>query len=596
MPALKPYGGYVRKLVLSFDIGTTFSGVGYAILDPGEVPKVQAVTRFPGQENGDAKIPTILYYTEGGEVVAAGAEARTASLELIEEDEDVIFVEWFKLHLRPDAMKKDPGLESTPKVPKLPPKKKAIDVYADFLRYLYGCARTYIIETHANGESLWNSVKDHTEVILSHPNGWEGLQQSQMRGAAVAASLVPDTTIGHQRVHFVTEGEASLNYCIHSGLATDAIETGQSVVIIDAGGGTVDLSTYHFVDSAPLVVEEIAPAGCIFQGSTRVNVEARTYLEEKLHGSKYSHELDVKAMLDHFEKSVKPTFKDPLMRSWIKFGTMRDQDPPYRIKNGQLALEGQVARCFEKSITAIVEAVQLQRSTASKPVSLAFLVGGYAASPWLFARLKELLGEMTLRLARPDSHTAKAVAEGAIWHYLGNIVSARIARFTYGVPCVREYDPRDHEHVARSDTILTLPSGELVISGCFGAILTKSTRIRDQQELSISLSQESSHVSACNSIRAEIMCYRGKHKDPQWMDVEPELFSVLCTIHADCSKVKKHRHIGPNGVCYRLSYEVVLSFGLTEMKAQIRWLDNGVEKRGPAKVVYDDDAIACRAN
>lgn len=45
MPALKPYGGYVRKLVLAFDVGTTFSGIGYAILDPGEVPQIQAVTR-----------------------------------------------------------------------------------------------------------------------------------------------------------------------------------------------------------------------------------------------------------------------------------------------------------------------------------------------------------------------------------------------------------------------------------------------------------------------------------------------------------------------------------------------------------------------
>ena len=43
---LSRYSGYTRKLVLAFDVGTTYSGIGYAILDPGEVPKIQGVTRY----------------------------------------------------------------------------------------------------------------------------------------------------------------------------------------------------------------------------------------------------------------------------------------------------------------------------------------------------------------------------------------------------------------------------------------------------------------------------------------------------------------------------------------------------------------------
>ena len=43
------YSGSSRKLVIALDIGTTFSGAAYALLDPGEVPRVQSVTRqvFP---------------------------------------------------------------------------------------------------------------------------------------------------------------------------------------------------------------------------------------------------------------------------------------------------------------------------------------------------------------------------------------------------------------------------------------------------------------------------------------------------------------------------------------------------------------------
>jgi hypothetical protein len=41
----QPYSGATRSLVLAFDVGTTFSGVSYAILEPGEVPKIHGVTR-----------------------------------------------------------------------------------------------------------------------------------------------------------------------------------------------------------------------------------------------------------------------------------------------------------------------------------------------------------------------------------------------------------------------------------------------------------------------------------------------------------------------------------------------------------------------
>ena len=113
MNSLSPFSGLSRKLVIAFDVGTTYSGIGYAILDPGHVPKIQGVTRyiippskaelfltpshsrFPGQENGDSKIPSTLWYTEDGKIRAAGAEARDPGMTLMAEDENLILVEWW---------------------------------------------------------------------------------------------------------------------------------------------------------------------------------------------------------------------------------------------------------------------------------------------------------------------------------------------------------------------------------------------------------------------------------------------------------------------------------------------------------------------
>jgi hypothetical protein len=188
--------------------------------------------------------------------------------------------------MRPEGMQSD-GLCKAELVP-LPPNKTVIQVFGDFLAYLFGCAKRYIIDTHSNGASLWASFGQRIEFVLTHPNGWEGLQQSWMRQAAVHAKLVPDTSSGHKRIHFVSEGEASLLYCVNSGLAETAIQVcfstlctsralslptygsqdDASVMIIDAGGGTIDISSYKFITADPVSAEEIAAPDCKLRASS----------------------------------------------------------------------------------------------------------------------------------------------------------------------------------------------------------------------------------------------------------------------------------------------------------------------------------------
>ena len=135
----------------------------------------------------------------------------------------------FKLHLRPNTAS---TREMTQNLPPLPPNKQAVDILADFFRYMYACARTYIEESHANGTDLWTSVENEIQFILSHPNGWEGIQQTQIREAGVRAGLIPDTTAGRSRVTFVTEGEASLHFAIKHGLPVKATKVSFSELLL----------------------------------------------------------------------------------------------------------------------------------------------------------------------------------------------------------------------------------------------------------------------------------------------------------------------------------------------------------------------------
>ena len=95
----------------------------------------------------------------------------------------------------------------------LPRGKTIVDVFADFMRYLFDSTKALFKASEPNGKLRWKSISGSIELVLSHPNGWGGPQQTQLRDAAIRAGIVPDTLAGHDSVHFVTEGEASFSFC-----------------------------------------------------------------------------------------------------------------------------------------------------------------------------------------------------------------------------------------------------------------------------------------------------------------------------------------------------------------------------------------------
>ena len=63
------------------------------------------------------------------------------------------------------------------------------------------------------GTDLWESVEHNIDLVLSHPNGWEGREQEFLRKSVVQASVFTEEE-ALSRVSFVTEGEATFNFCV----------------------------------------------------------------------------------------------------------------------------------------------------------------------------------------------------------------------------------------------------------------------------------------------------------------------------------------------------------------------------------------------
>jgi len=92
-----------------------------------------------------------------------------------------------------------------------------------------------------------------------------------------------------------------------------------------------------------------------------------------------------------------------------------------------------------------------------------------------------------------------------------------------------------------------------------------------------------------------VWCYRGKLADPKWKDQDLsksldrrhemsaridisilDNYTKLCTIAVDLSHLPLTPRAKPSGTgtFYRLDYEIVLLFGLTELKAVVAWKEH----------------------
>ncbi|KAM6497405.1 hypothetical protein JOM56_007878 [Amanita muscaria] len=573
----QPYSGTEKKLVIAIDVGTTFSGVSYALLDPGEVPQIQPVTQFIGQREprGDSKVPSIVCYSQDGTVVAVGAETDPEMNHALAEMDDVITVEWFKLHLRPPHLAPSQTFEIQ-KLHSLPKNKTPVQVFVDFLRYLFQSTKKYIMDSELWS---WNSVGKNIYFVLSHPNGWEGKQQSQMRKAAIAAGLV-DESEASERILFVSEGEASLHFCLNKNPNLQNFQERGGILVVDCGGGTIDVSAYSKTKKRKF--KEITPPESLFQGSIFVTCRAKEFLEQKLQNSKYGSEHEIEAMASSFDRATKCTFDSPNTPCYVKFRGLKYNDPEFDIRSGRIKITGaQTASLFEPAIQDIIQLIDDQRSKATVTIKTVLVVGGFARSNYLFSQLSAHFTR-GVSIIRPDTtHLNKAVADGAVSYCLDHYVTARVSKYSYGLVITALFNPKDPERVCRGNTMFMDADGQYYVRGYFDAILTKDTAVSEKTQFRESYVEllTPAEFSRRTESTATLQCYKGEAEcPPKWIDLEPDSFRDACVIKADMTNVKKnmrlHYHPSTEKGYYRFVHDVVMFFGLTELKAYVTWKEN----------------------
>ena len=152
-------------------------------------------------------------------------------------------------------------------------------------------------------EKLGDGVVKSTplEFVVTVPAIWSDLAKDKTRQACQRAAGLSATKAP---IHLVSEPEAAAIYALH-GLDPHGLQVGDSFVICDAGGGTVDLISYTITKLKPILeVQEATPGSGALCGSTFLNMRFAKFLKAKL-GKEEGFDDEVLAdAMERFEKTV----------------------------------------------------------------------------------------------------------------------------------------------------------------------------------------------------------------------------------------------------------------------------------------------------
>ena len=378
------------------------------------------------------KVPTIISYD--------GAKRKWG----FQIDENEERHQWFKMDLDPHHENEISRLTIRYPDPRALPSVRdgtlgAVTLATDYLT----CLRDHAVEILKL--KLGSGVVNTTPLrfIITVPAIWDDAAKSRTQECAVTAGMGND-------IRIVTEPEAAVVHALDI-MDLHNLEVGDTFVLCDAGGGTVDLISYNVTCLEPKVEirEAVAGSGAAC-GSIFLNRIFRKYLEEELEDLEGFGEDTIEDAMEDFENITKRKFTGEEKDVIIRVPGLKD-DPSKKIKRQKMTIRGSKLRSlFEPVIASITFLVQNQLNQTKKAKAV-ILVGGFGQSSYLRKSIQEVVGN-TIEVFQP-THGWTAVVRGALIKALNEdvpslsriTIASRVSRKAYGLRLSIPYKNDIHE-------------------------------------------------------------------------------------------------------------------------------------------------------
>ncbi|CAB4400866.1 unnamed protein product [Rhizophagus irregularis] len=467
------------RVVVAIDFGTTFSGFAYANRSS---PEIITNDTWP-QQIGPLKTNTVLQYDSNCQnVIKWGnpALAQRQSRRRSKDSSSSKTVELFKLHLGNIPQNEKPPLPSQLNY------EKAI---SDYLRELGKLIKETI-------STRWQGIKffKHVLLVISIPAEFDDHAKDTMRKCLYNAGLTDCKE--SKKVEFTTEPEAAAIYCMRNlEEQNKKIPINASFMVVDCGGGTVDLTTRKLLRDNKL--SEITERTGDFCGGAYVDREFIKFLRRKLGEStinllKENNYGQMQYMIQQFCQKSKFHFTGnindfnsyefdieencPILKQYCNDEIkekMEDDDWIIDINFED------IKSMFDPVIGKIIRLIRGQLNSSKNKCSAIFLVGGFSESKYLQMRVKEEFGKLVPSIIVPKQPIS-AIVRGACDYGLEmSTIVDRTLKYTYGIKTHREWELGDPinrlENVKGEDN----PLIEI-----FDPMVTRGTNVEVNQEFS----------------------------------------------------------------------------------------------------------------
>lgn len=452
-------------LVAAIDFGTTYSGWAFSFKhefqsDPTKVSAKQ----WSGGQLVSSKGPTcVLIKSDGKTLDSFGYEAETKYAELAEDNQhrNWYFFRRFKMTLYGKiGVQRDLMLED-----QMEKKLSAKTVFSLSIKYLKDDLITMSKTRIADG----GLQHDDIHWVLTVPAIWNDAAKQFMREAAESAG------IKSTNLSIALEPEAASLYCRHlpverhkgdEKLSLAKFKPGTKYLVLDAGGGTVDITVHEVVVGGNL--KELHKASGGAWGGTKVDEAFRQFLI-KLVGAPVMKKFQDKHMEDYIEifrdfeikkreispsRDTKVTIRLPtaLTELFEEYtGETLKEAIPQTNYAGQITLLGDkmrvepvvMQRFFQEPVDSVIDHVgNLLREPAVSGCAAIVMVGGFSESPMLQETVKKKFPN--IKVIVPDE-AGLAVLKGAvIFGHKPTEIASRISKFTYGIKCTQSYREGHH--------------------------------------------------------------------------------------------------------------------------------------------------------
>ncbi|XP_061164032.1 heat shock 70 kDa protein 12B-like [Saccostrea echinata] len=562
-------------MVAAIDFGTTYSGYAFSMKDDYETDKLKiSSNQWKSPTMISLKTPTTVLLGPDKKLVAFGYDAESQYTALAEQDKHKghYYFRRFKMVLYNEIRTAKLTRKTT--IPDIHGKRlPAIDIFAHAIGFLQ---QHLLDQLNSRGTGIIHQQEIHW--VITVPAIWDDPAKQFMREAAKKAN------IHGENLTIALEPEAASIYCKHLSLEKGEEDEGFSVfqegsryLVLDAGGGTVDITLHEIQKDGRIRELEQAtggPWGGTFVDEAFYSVLSDVLGREEFERYRRDHASDMMEIYREFELKKRSlertpeeaktestsirniTMKIPVtLKDFCKEIHKKTIQDVTKEKSNCDGLIWQLDKLrisherfsdmFSVACDGIVNHIKkLLTSSKAKGTNKILMVGGFSESLFLQEKIRKSFPDMHVVVPH---EAGLAVLKGAVLYgHDPKAISVRVARCTYGVGTCALFNPSYHPQSRR-----TKIKNEWYCRGVF------SRHVKKGDVLEVDEAQEDHPYVPLHDYQTGISfkIYTSTEDNPMFTD--DESCRYLGCLEIDISKLKRSS---------KKSVRVKFIFGGTEIK------------------------------